>query len=119
MPDLLFKIFINLDLVKIYMRSAFIVLFMILLVSGCTKTHEKDFTPEDFCEDKKEYEDPDDLRDEYDQCLLFKEEEIRDKENCRDMCREYCEEEGYTFQRSYTDFAGCHCVCSEKIRLKN
>ncbi|MGM5483003.1 MAG: hypothetical protein ACQESF_06060 [Nanobdellota archaeon] len=100
------------------MRYVLFLLILILMLPACTKTHEEDFTAEMLCKDKLKYQDPDDLRDEYDQCLLFTKDNLRDKDKCEKRCISYCEDNSWDFLSSYTDFSGCHCKCSEKIKVK-
>lgn len=95
-----------------------LIIALLLLLPACTETHEKHFTAEELCKDKKKYDDPDDLRDEYDQCILFKEENLRNDNKCEDRCKNYCGDEDMKFRKSRTDFSGCYCTCSEKVEIK-
>lgn len=100
------------------MKKVIFMLILVFLLTACTKTHEKDFTAEEICRDKKKFDDPDDLRDEYDQCLIFKEENLRDNDKCQNRCEDYCSKRDMNLRNSYTDFSGCHCVCAEKVKIK-
>lgn len=100
------------------MRKIIFMLLLVFLLTACTKTHEKNFTAEEVCKDKKKFADPDDLRDEYDQCLIFTRENLRDDAKCQEKCKDYCLERNMNLRNSYTDFAGCHCTCSEKVKIK-
>jgi len=92
------------------------VAILLLLSSSCTKTIEMIFTAHDDCEALKPVDDSDNFRDEYDNCMLFTEEELGSQEGCTNKCEPYCLDLNMTFKTIRTDFVGCHCYCSVTFR---
>jgi hypothetical protein len=91
-------------------------IFILTLNVSCVKTEEKLITAIDLCKIKKKLDDPNTVRDEYDTCILFKDEELKDQEGCRSICVKHCDAKELIYEKHWTDFAGCRCVC--KINLK-
>jgi hypothetical protein len=89
----------------------FALLALVLVLSSCVKTTEKVFTAMTECAPQKQYDDPDNMRDKYDSCLMFTDEELKDPRNCEKRCRAYCEKEEQTYEDTWIDFTGCHCYC--------
>ena len=87
-----------------------------MLLVSCVKTHETLFTALDECKEKKHLDDPEEVRDEYDNCLLFTDDMLKSEEGCRKKCLDYCDYKDMNYEDMWTDFTGCHCYCKLKIR---
>jgi hypothetical protein len=94
-------------------------LAFVLLLSGCVKTTEKLFTAVDECAPLKEQNDPEDMRDKYDSCLMFTDEELKEPRVCEKKCRAWCEKEFQIFEDTWIDFTGCHCYCKLDVSKQN
>jgi|APSaa5957512622_1039677.scaffolds.fasta_scaffold267934_1 hypothetical protein len=90
--------------------------FILIFNASCVKTEEILITAIDQCKAKKKLDDPNTIRDEYDSCLLFKDEELKDNEGCRSICTKHCDAKELIYEKHWTDFAGCRCVCKVKLR---
>jgi hypothetical protein len=93
-----------------------IALGLCILLASCVKTIEKIFTPYEACKDLKKFDDPDEMRDKYDSCLMIQDEELKTDSVCKKKCVAYCTDHEYTFDTMWIDFSGCHCYC--KITYK-
>jgi hypothetical protein len=93
-----------------------LITFILIFNISCVKTEEKLITAIDLCKIKKPKDDPNEIRDEYDNCLLFTDEQLKDNQGCNDICLKECDAKEMVYQKHWTDFAGCRCVC--KVKLK-
>lgn len=96
------------------MRKGVLIL-VVLLCSACLKTQEKLFTALDECKDLKQLDDPEDMRDKYDSCVMFTDEELKTDSVCTKKCRTYCTDREMTYEDTWIDFTGCHCYCRLKV----
>jgi len=96
--------------------KAFLLLIVLLLICSCMKTHERLFTAAEECERKKHLEDPQEMRDPYDNCILFNDEQLKTEEGCTKKCQGYCADIHQNYEDMWIDFTGCHCYC--KLKLK-
>ncbi|MEM4268397.1 MAG: hypothetical protein QXK37_06235 [Candidatus Woesearchaeota archaeon] len=100
----------------IFVIVVFIILSILVLLSGCLKTSEKLITHFEVCEQFKKDADTEDYRDPYDNCLMVKEDYIKSTEGCLATCKEYCEKQDLKYNNMWIDFSGCHCYCKKKLK---
>ncbi len=92
-------------------RLMILLLMMSALLLGCSKNEEFLLTADRYCTHLEDQQDPGNLRDKYDECLLFKKEELSNKDECKIECDVYCGEVDSSYVSSFADFSGCHCTC--------
>ncbi len=97
------------------MKRLFLLFTVLLLLSSCLKTSEKLFTALEECKSKKSLDDPNEVRDPYDNCLLFTDEMLKTEEGCTKKCKDYCNETQQKYEDMWVDFTGCHCYCRLKL----
>jgi hypothetical protein len=93
----------------------FILLCIALLLCACVKTTETVFTALSECKDLKQFDDADDMRDKYDTCMMFKDEELKTDSTCEKLCMAHCTKEEMLYEDTWIDFTGCHCYCKLKL----
>lgn len=98
------------------MKRLVLVFMVLLMLAACLKTHEKLFTAREECKSKISLNDPDEVRDPYDNCLLFTDEMLKTEEGCTNTCTGYCDGIGQKYENMWVDFTGCHCYCRLKLR---
>lgn len=86
--------------------------FIVLFLCSCVKTHEHLITAIDECKHLENQNDPENIRDDYDNCLLFSDDELKSTEGCEKKCKEYCGRRDMEYHDSWIDFAGCRCTCT-------
>ena len=67
------------------------------------------------CRFQKHLDKPDNIRDEYDDCISVKSDELKSVEGCKKRCEEFCEKKDMKYDASWHDFTGCHCYCQLKL----
>jgi hypothetical protein len=92
------------------MRLAYLIIF--LLAFACARTEDKLLTAKELCRDKQKLNDPENFRDEYDNCLLFVEEELITNDGCEGRCATYCTKRSMELKEYLIGFGGCRCTCS-------
>ena len=100
---------------QLFLFRLVLILALVMTISGC-RTEEKLFTAKELCQDKKHLDDPESIRDKYDNCLLFADEDLKDEEKCRERCEDYCKTKSMVTESILIDFSGCRCMC--KISLE-
>jgi len=98
------------DMVNMRILPALLIALLMIL-PGCMKTRENYFSITDECRKFEELNDPNDYRDDYDECIMNAENELTDAELCKKKCGSYCEDLSMEFLGSGTDFGGCRCKC--------
>jgi hypothetical protein len=88
------------------------------MLNGCAKTHETVFTARNDCIDLIDYYNSTNLRNPYNECLILKDDELRDKDYCKYRCNNYCINLNMTYLTSWPDFTGCNCNCMHNLKLK-
>jgi len=95
--------------------ALFIFIALAIFIAGCTRIEEKVFTPIRECRGYKILDDPNDFRDDYDNCILNKQDLLQSKEGCENKCVKYCTDFDMNFNSYFIDFNACHCYCAVKI----
>ena len=99
---------------------AYAILLSIICMTliSCIKTTDKLITARELCADKEKFSDPDDFRDPYDECMLFTDEHIRTQKGCGEVCTAYCTKHDMIRKETWTDIAGCRCICKLNLSQK-
>jgi hypothetical protein len=100
---------------KALMKIAWLI-FAIILICSCARTTEKLLTAKDLCRSLEKMQDPENYRDQYDNCMLFTEEELTTPEGCEGHCRNYCTKITMDLKEYLIGFGGCRCTCVVTLR---
>jgi hypothetical protein len=92
-------------------NQLFLLIGIVLICSSCVKTTEKIFTPYNECSALKAQDNPDEMRDKYDSCLMLQDEDLKTDSVCKKKCEAYCTKNEWNYEDIYIDFTGCHCFC--------
>ena len=83
-----------------------------VILAGCAQNKEVLLTAERYCTHLEDQQDPGNMRDKHDECILFKKEELSNKDECKIICDVHCGEIDGAYVSSFADFSGCHCTCN-------